>query len=329
MIEVNALLLPLSIAGVVIALCVILATLLLPHKETGSAAALREIVDQYAGNTEEPVTTQQSIATRLRTSSSARTAQILANRGWTDRLKAGLTSAGMTLKPEEFVLISAACGVGGAFGLFVIGRGSVPAAVLGFFIGLSILPLMLRVKASRRQAQFLYELPDTLSALASSLSSGASLTQALDAVARESSGPMQEELQRVIIENRLGTSIQDALEQTAIRMNCDDLQMVVMAIRLQSNVGGNLSTLLKTVANTLRERVKMTRHVKALSAEGRMSLWVLMALPVVVAVFSALTRPEYFRIFYTTVPGVIMLVMGILMMTAGYLWARSIVKVEV
>ena len=73
----------------------------------------------------------------------------------------------------------------------------------------------------------------------------------------------------------------------------------------------------------------MTRHVKALSAEGRMSLWVLMALPVVVAVFSALTRPEYFRIFYTTVPGVIMLVMGILMMTAGYLWARSIVKVEV
>ena len=124
---------------------------------------------------------------------------------------------------------------------------------------------------------------------------------------------MQEELQRVIIENRLGTSVPDALEQTAIRMNCGDLQMVVMAIRLQSSVGGNLSTLLKTVANTLRERVKMARHVKALSAEGRMSLWVLMALPIVVAVFSALTRPGT-SVFYTTVPGVIMLVMGVLMM---------------
>lgn len=329
MIELTAILLPLSIAGVVIALCVILATLLLPHKETNSAVALREMVDQYAGNTEEAAAPSQSLATRVRMTSSARTAQILANRGWTDRLKAGLTAAGMTLKPEEFVLITLACGVGGAIGLFVIGRASVPAAVLGLFIGLAVPPLVMRVKANRRQAQFLYELPDTLSALASSLTSGASLTQALDAVARESSGPMQEELQRVIIENRLGTSVPDALEQTAIRMNCGDLQMVVMAIRLQSSVGGNLSTLLKTVANTLRERVKMARHVKALSAEGRMSLWVLMALPIVVAVFSALTRPEYFQIFYTTVPGVIMLVMGILMMIAGYLWARSIVKVEV
>lgn len=235
----------------------------------------------------------------------------------------------MSLKPEEFVLLTIGCGLGGSFGLFVVLRGSIPGALLGLVVGLAIPILTMRVKASKREAQFLYDLPDTLGAIASSLSSGASLTQAFDAVANESSGPMQEELQRIIIENRLGTSVPDALEETAIRMNCADLQMVVMAIRLQSSVGGNLSSLLKTVSTTLRERVKMARHVRALSAEGRMSLWVLMALPVLVGMFSALTRPEYFQIFLTTVPGLAMLVIGTIMMLLGYLWARSIVKVEV
>ena len=327
--NVNDILLPLSIIGVVVALCVILATLLIPTKQSSRSVALREMVSQYTTTTDRGRKSEASLATKLRTGSSARTAQLLANRGWSDRLKAGLTAAGMTLKPEEFVLLTIGCGVGGGVGLFVIGRGSIAGALLGLFIGLAIPPLVLRFKAGRREAQFLYDLPDTLTALASSLSSGSSLTQAFDAVARESRGPMQEELQRVIIENRLGTSVPDALEQTAVRMNCGDLQMVVMAIRLQQSVGGNLSTLMKTVANTLRERVKMARHVKALSAEGRMSLWVLMALPIVVALFTAVTRPEYFSIFLTTLPGIVMLVMGSIMMLLGYLWARSIVKVEV
>ena len=106
-----------------------------PHKETNSAVALREMVDQYAGNTEEAAAPSQSLATRVRMTSSARTAQILANRGWTDRLKAGLTAAGMTLKPEEFVLITLACGVGGAIGLFVIGRASSRQLSWGFSSG--------------------------------------------------------------------------------------------------------------------------------------------------------------------------------------------------
>ncbi len=325
----HPLVLPLSIAGVVIALFVILAVLLIPRKESTPTTALREMVEQYAGPGSASQVSQPSVVTRLRVGGSARTAQMLANRGWTERLRAGLAAAGMSLKPEEFVLLIIGCGIGGGIGMFVIGRGSIPGLLLGFFIGLAVPILVMRIKASRREAAFIYELPDALSALASSLSAGSSLIQAVDAVAQESSGPMQEELQRIVIENRLGTSIPDAVEETAIRMNCGDLKMVVMAVRLQTSVGGNLSQLMKTVASTLRERVTMARHVRALSAEGRMSLWVLMALPIVVGAFSAVTRPEYFQLFYTTLPGIVMLIASVIMMILGYLWARSIVKVEV
>ncbi len=325
----DPLILLISIAGVVIALCAILAVLLLPSKSSASGAALRKLVHQYAGASGATERQQESLVAKVRTSGSARTARILDNRGWSDRLRGGLAAAGMNLKPEEFVLLTVACGIAGTIGLFAIGRGTVPAAMLGLVIGLAIPIMTVRIKASQREAQFMYELPDTLTALASSLTSGSSMIQALDAVAAESRGAMGEELARVIIENRLGTSIPDSLEQTAIRMNCGDLQTVVMAIRLQSSVGGNLATLLKTVSNTLRERVKMARHVKALSAEGRMSLWVLMALPIVVGAFSALTRPEYFALFYTTVPGITMVLIGTVMMVLGYLWARAVVKVEV
>ena len=322
-------LLPFSIIAVVVALCVILAVLLIPQKTPDRTAALREMIDQYRVNDPSANESADSVMTRLRGSGAAHTATMLEKRGWNDRLRAGLTSAGMSLKPEEFVLLTVATALGGAIGLFLLLRASLPGAMLGLVIGAAVPILVMRVKASKREAQFVYELPDALGAIASSLSSGASLAQAFDAVASESSGAMQEELQRVIIQNRLGTSVPDALQETADRMNCVDLQMVVMAIRLQSSVGGNLSTLLKTVATTLRERVKMARHVRALSAEGRMSLWVLMALPVVVGAFSALTRPEYFQIFLTTVPGMMMLIIGSVMMLLGYLWARAIVNVEI
>ncbi len=325
----DPLILLISIAGVVLALCGILAALLLPSKSSASGAALRKTVLQYAGSSGATASQQESLVAKIRMSSSTRTARILDNRGWADRLRGGLAAAGMGLKPEEFVLLTIACGIAGTIGLFAIGRGTIPAAMLGLVIGLAIPIMTLRMKASRREAQFGYELPDTLTALASSLTSGASMIQALDAVAAESRGPMGEELARVIIENRLGTSIPDSLEQTAIRMNCGDLQTVVMAIRLQSSVGGNLATLLKTVAKTLRERVQMARHVKALSAEGRMSLWVLMALPIVVGAFSALTRPTYFAVFYTTIEGIAILIICTVMMIIGYLWARSVVKVAV
>jgi tight adherence protein B len=324
------LILLLSIIGVVTSAIVLLVLLFLPSKKMQRRHSLAKRVREYAHpEDEEEQAVQDSAYARLKLRSATRTAQILARRGWYDKLGSGLSAAGLTLKAEEFVLLCAACAVIGGGSLFFLSGGIIPAGMLGAFVGVAIPTVFLRLKASRRQAKFLAELPDTLSAIASGLSAGASVPQAIESTALETTGPMGDELNRAIIQSRLGTSFPDALEQTAIRMHCPDLLLIVMAMRLQASHGGNLGELLTTVSSTLRERVQLGRHVRALSAEGRLSLMVLMALPVMVLCFMAVVRPEYFNFFVTTAAGMAMLGGCAVMMLMGYLWARVLVRVEV
>ncbi|MFT6563902.1 MAG: tight adherence protein B [Actinomycetes bacterium] len=323
------LLLPLGITGIVLAGIVIAAVLLLPSRDHARARALAGIVADYQRDQPQASQANNSALTALRARSTARTAKMIANKSWTQRLATGLSSAGMSLRPEEFILVIIGSGGFGGLVLFVLSRGSIPAGILGLAIGLAIPPMILRFRASKRQARFVAEMPEMLSALASGMSSGASLPQAVEGIAADTTGPMSDELTRAIMETRLGTSVPDALEQSALRMNCRDLHLVVMAMRLQSMHGGNLTELLNTVAATLRERVQMQRHVKALSAEGRLSLIVLMSLPVLMLAFMSVVRPEYFNFFITTQKGIAMLIGGSLAMLLGFLWARAIVAVEV
>ncbi len=323
------LLLPLSIIGIVLAGIVIVAVLVIPNRNTERSKALSGIIADYQREQPDVVDIDNSALTALRVRSTERTAKLIAGKSWTQRLATGLNSAGMSLRPEEFILVTAGAGGFGGLILYVLSRGSIPAGVFGLVIGLAIPPMVLRFRASKRQARFVAEMPEMLTALASGMSAGASLPQAIEGVAADTTGPMADELNRTIMETRLGTSVPDALEQSAQRMNCRDLHLVVMAMRLQSMHGGNLTELLNTVAATLRERVQMQRHVKALSAEGRLSLMVLMSLPVVMLAFMAVVRPEYFNFFITTPKGIVMLIGGSIAMLLGFLWARTIVAVEV
>ncbi|MGB5016924.1 MAG: type II secretion system F family protein, partial [Candidatus Nanopelagicales bacterium] len=219
----NSLIILGSITAMVIAAISLLALVALPSKRTQSQQQLVERVQQYAPAPQTGVNMNTSVIARLRVHGEHQAAQVLSHQGWSERLGAGLTSAGMTLKPEEFLLLSASGGFVGGLGLFLLAHASIPAGVLGAAIGLAVPAVVLRLKASRRQARFIAEMPDMLTALASGLSAGAALGQALESVASESTGPMGDELNRVIIETRLGTSIADALEATSGRMHCPDL----------------------------------------------------------------------------------------------------------
>lgn len=323
------LLLPMSIIGIVLAGIIIAAVLLIPSRDNERTKALVGIIADYQRDQPDAAVVDNSALTAMRVRSTERTAKLIANKSWAQRLATGLSSAGMSLRPEEFILVTIGSGGFGGLIMFVLSRGSIPAGVLGLVVGLAIPPIVLRFRASRRQARFISEMPEMLSALASGMSSGASLLQAIEGIAADTTGPMADELTRAIMETRLGTSVPDALEQSAERMNCRDLNLVVMAMRLQSMHGGNLTELLNTVAATLRERVQMQRHVRALSAEGRLSLVVLMSLPVVMLLFMSVVRPEYFNYFITTSKGIVMLIGGSIAMLLGFLWARTIVRVEV
>ena len=264
----------------------------------------------------------------------ARSAVELADRVVQDRrleavLRRKLEGAAIPMKGSEWLLIHAGVAVGLGVGLFLISGGAVLPALLGLAVGGVIPGLYLSTKKSRREKAFLAAMPDTLQLLAGSLQVGHSLPQGLDTVAREGQEPVLTEFKRALVESRLGVPVEDALEAIAARMESKDFSWVVMAIRIHREVGGNLAEVLLSVAATLRERERLRGQVQALSAEGRLSAWILGALPPLFTLYLIFARPEYLRVLYTDPVGIFLSVAAVLMLAAGAFWMAQVVKVEV
>jgi tight adherence protein B len=164
--------------------------------------------------------------------------------------------------------------------------------------------------------------------MAGGLKAGLSLAQSLDTIVREGTEPMASEFRRVLIEARLGMELEDALDALAVRTRSKDFDWVVMAIRIHREVGGNLAEILLTLSATLREREYLRRQVQALSAEGRLSAWVLGLMPPLFLVYLALTRPESLSVMFHTGIGIVLLVVAALLMALGAFWMSRVVKVE-
>jgi tight adherence protein B len=165
--------------------------------------------------------------------------------------------------------------------------------------------------------------------MAGGLSAGLSLSQAIDTVVREGQEPMAGELRRALAEHRLGVGIEDALDGIAERMGSEDFRWVVMAVRIQREVGGNLSEILTTVADTLREREYLRRQVRTLSAEGRLSAWILGLLPVVMFCYLLVGNPTFVRPLYTQALGLAFLGGAMFLLALGVFVMSRFVKVEV
>ena len=255
--------------------------------------------------------------------------RVVAQRDFESGLERKLDAAGVPLRPAEWLLLHLGSAIGLAVLLYALTGASVVPALVGLLIGLAGPFLYLVIKESRRTSAFLAQLPDTLQLLAGSLSAGYSLPQAVDAVVQEGNQPIAGEFNRALVESRLGVNVEDALDGIAGRMKSEDFGWVVMAIRIQREVGGNLAEVLKTVAGTLRERERLRRQVQVLSAEGRLSAWILGGLPPVFALYLVLVRRSYIEILYTDPIGIFMLVVMLVQMVVGAFWLSKVVKVEV
>jgi tight adherence protein B len=240
-----------------------------------------------------------------------------------------LEAAGLPVRTAEWLLIHVGVAVASALLLLVLSGGTAAAGALGLLLGLVGPWMFVLLRESRREAAFLTQLPDTLQLIASSLQAGYSLPQALDTVVREGGPPMSVEFNRALVESRLGRPVEDSLEGIGRRLKSKDFSWVVMAIRIQRDVGGNLAELLLTVAETLRERERLRRQVTTLSAEGRLSGIILGALPVVFGAYLLVASPSYLRPLGTTALGVGMLVLALLLLAVGGFWMTRVVKVEV
>jgi tight adherence protein B len=255
--------------------------------------------------------------------------RVVQRRDFEGDLSRRLESAGVPLRPAEWMLIHIGVALGLSFLLLLVSGGAILATLVGLVLGLIAPWLYLSFKESRRTSAFLGQLPDTLQLIAGSLSAGYAIAQAIDTVVREGQQPITGEFNRALVEARLGVPIEDALEGVATRMQSKDFAWVVMAIRIQREVGGNLAELLTTVSGTLRDRERLRRQVKVLSAEGRLSAWILGLLPPGFSLYLILVRPQYLRPLVTDPLGWLMLSIGALLLVVGAAWMTKAVRVEV
>ena len=251
------------------------------------------------------------------------------NKNLEARIATALEAAGLDLRPAEWLLMRAGVAIGGALVGLLIGAGSIFLGILIFVAALVGPSIYLRMKRSRRLKAFSTGLADTLQLMSGSLSAGLSLSQSIDTIVREGTEPICSEFRRVVIETRLGVTLEDSLDGVAERMQSRDFEWVVMAIRIQREVGGNLAELLLTVAATLRERDYLRRHVRALSAEGRLSCYILGGLPPGFLAYLALSKPDYVEPMWTTPIGWVLVAVMTVLLGVGVLWMSKVAKVDV
>lgn len=237
-----------------------------------------------------------------------------------------LDRAGLKMGPAEFIIL--------------VGAGALVALALGLLAGGPVAGIMLAglavaaavaavtIRSDRRKAAFAEQLDDILALLASNLRAGHSLPQALDSLTGDIEEPASSEIIRAVTQVRVGRDLTEALSDVAERMDSDDFRWITQAIAIHRQVGGNLAEVLDTVANTIRERGQVRRQVSSLSAEGRLSAYVLIALPFFVVLFLSLVNPGYLAVFTATTIGWVMLAVAAVLLVVGIFWLRATVKVE-
>ncbi|MCY4727547.1 type II secretion system F family protein [Nocardioides sp. STR2] len=302
----------------------LLATILVGATDTRSGTERR--LDTYFGDDKSGGRRRMAAKTDLKGSAVA-VADKVVSADLETRISQRLTGAGSALTAAEWLLLHAGIAVLAALGGFVMGGAIL--SLVGLALGIVLPWVYLKFRHRRRLNMFNANLATSLGLMAGGLQAGLSLPQAVDTVVREGSEPISGEFRRALVEQRLGIDITDALDGVSERMESEDFKWVVMAIRIQREVGGNLAEILHTVSDTLREREYLRRQVRSLSAEGRMSAWLLGALPVGMFFYLLVGNPDYVRPLYTTGIGFAILGAAGFLLALGSFAMAKLAKVEV
>lgn len=258
----------------------------------------------------------------------ARSAESAAEKqGATNMIETALEQANLPLKAGEAIVAAFLAAVSSFVLMTALTRSFVWGVIVGALV-IVLAVLFVNNVAARQRKKFEAQLPDTLNLLATSLRAGFSLLQAVEAVGRDAAEPTRREFGRAMAEIRLGRRMDAALSDIAVRMGSTDFEWAVLAIEIQREVGGNLAEVLQTTAETMVQRNRLRREMKALTAEGRMSAIVLTALPVGLFLFMSVANPGYMEPLMTSATGLAVLAGGAFFIGVGVLWMRKIVKVD-
>jgi tight adherence protein B len=251
---------------------------------------------------------------------------------WGGNLSRDLARADLKLKPGEYLSIMVILSVGLAFiGWYVFGK-SIIFAIIGAFVGTLIPRFYVRRQQSQRLIRFNDQLADMLNLMVNGLRAGYSTMQAMEAVSREMPPPISDEFRRVVQEMQLGLPMERSLDNLLRRIPSDDLDLVVAAMNVQREVGGNLAEILDTISHTIRERVRIKGEIRVLTSQVMYSGRFLAMMPILISfALFALNKPYMMQFFNpeTRLIGIPMLAVGALMIMAGYFVMNKIATIDV
>ena len=289
--------------------------------------ALAEILDLPYGERDVPVEAVTENRNILAEGAVSMAGRVVGQFDAKGSLKTNLERARIPLKPGEYIIVVGCAGIVAAILLGVITASVVLG--IGAFLGAVAAGVMApKVKIAKRRQAFEAQLPEALSLIASSLSAGHTFLRAIQMMTEEAENPIAEEFARVISETRLGDPVVDALERMANRLEVEDLKWVVQAIRVQQTVGGKLADILHTLADFIRSREEVRREVKVLTAEGRISAWVLGAMPLFLLLAIQVINPGYAAPLYKGWGLAVLVMTGVSILT-GVAVILRMVKIEV
>jgi tight adherence protein B len=243
------------------------------------------------------------------------------------KVQRDLARANLKLRVAEYYYIRLGASLALGVVLFVF-RDPV-SGIVGFVIGYMLPRFWVGRRISGRLNAFNKQLPDTITLLSNSLRAGSSFLQSIELVSREGGPPMSEEMGRVVREVNLGLGMEEALHNLVRRIKSDDLDLMVTAIGIQQQVGGNLAEILDTIAFTIRERVRIKGEINTLTAQGRVSGYLVAFLPIGLGVALNAINPAFMAPLFTETVGRILIGVGAVMMTIGFLAIRKITDIKV
>ena len=251
---------------------------------------------------------------------------------WAERAMTAIARANLRMTIGEFYAIRGGSAIVGFLLGLLVGRAQIGVAllfgILGLILGWMVPAKYLTIRANRRQKKFVAQLGDAITVMANSLRAGYSLLQTMELVSRESPEPMAEEFRRVVREVGLGISPQQALEHLLRRVPSEDLDLLVSAINIQHEIGGNLGQILDVIGETIRERVRIQGEIKVLTSQQQLSGNVIVAMPVLLTLAMFLINPEYMSTILVW-PWLCLPIGGSMLLLIGFLAMRKIVAIEV
>jgi tight adherence protein B len=255
------------------------------------------------------------------------TQRVLMRLGAGPALAKALMRADLPVTAAEFTLIVILIvAFGAALGMWRIGL--LGGIGLGILFGL-VPFLYLRMRQARRLKALTEQIPDVMTLLVGGLRAGYGLNQAIETLVTQMPAPSSTEFGRVMRAVALGVPIQRALKDMAERAGSDDMSLIVTAINVQYEMGGNLGTVLESISQTVRERIRITREIKVLTAQQRLTGYILAAFPVFLAVVLTLIQPDYFAPFFEPGPIRLLPLVAIIMLAIGFFFIRRIVDIDV